>query len=322
MGIIITLIYTHYSRQAHAATVVSRQPCRQRLFLGMSSGTASGPRAPHLPISVAKRLDDAAASAFALLDPSGRGALTRVALLRAMQRLSVQQIHASAPRIEAWVGAMAKPCTWRMMFDAVDENNTGAITQSGLGKFCRDQAEDTLREAARADAEREAAEKHVASAAERIQCVARGRIGRQRAVSIRRRRDSATLIQSQMRRRLSLKKVRNKRRSKRRALQKAMRVEQYRKEMQAKKRSEEERYQSRSRSRRMKHSLSEEQLQKVAEKTRQRAAMHRRRLIAEKKEQSEKKEKERKRRNERLMSIPGFARNSHNLKKQKRLMKY
>ena len=153
-----------------------------------------------------------------------------------------------------------------MMFDAVDENNTGAITQSGLGKFCRDQAEDTLREAARADAEREAAEKHVASAAERIQCVARGRIGRQRAVSIRRRRDSATLIQSQMRKRLSLKKVRNKRRSKRRALQKAMRVEQYRKEMQAKKRSEEERYQSRSRSRRMKHSLSEEQLQKVAEK--------------------------------------------------------
>ena len=52
-----------------------------------------------------------------------------------MQRLSVQQIHASAPRIEAWVGAMAKPCTWRMMFGAVDENNTGAITPKWVGKI-------------------------------------------------------------------------------------------------------------------------------------------------------------------------------------------
>ena len=77
--------------------------------------------------------------------------------------------------------------------DAVDENNTGAITQV-VGKILP--RSPRIRFAGGSSDAREAAEKHVASAAEHL-CVARGRIGRQRAVSIRRI-HSATLIQSQM----------------------------------------------------------------------------------------------------------------------------
>lgn len=286
---------------------------RDRLLNATEDMAADAPQL--LDAGVAKKLDEASRGAFSILDPKGNGFVTKVSLLLSLQRCNLKKIRNAAPRIEAWIWAMAHPRTWKMVFEAVNTSKNGRFTLSELSTFCRHQAEDTLREVGEREAELLAQKGQKERAAIRIQSVARARAGRNRGEEVKQRRDSAILIQSHVRRRSSKLQVVKKRQQKRRAKVKQLRIEKYRKEMQNKQIAEKERYLKQGKSRRK--SLSERELQKVSEKTRQRAAQHFRKLKAEKQREIQEKEKEQKSRVQRLASIPGYTRNRCSSKKSK-----
>ena len=253
----------------------------------------------------AEELAAASKKAFLLLDRKGKGAVSRIDAVLALQNLNEQDFRAKAPKMEAWLEALAQPRTFSNIFDAMNASKSGHLSLHELTTFVQEQADIQQRE--RAAAEQTLLEEKIKeqNAAVKIEAVARGRHDRKQVVHLRERRNSAVVIQTQMRRVKAKKEVQYVRVEKKRQTVKANKRKNYRKEMEDRKLAHHSRYDA---VKRRKGSLSSKQLQQATERTRKRAVAIQRKKKQEVAERVKKEEEARQKKKEQLLSIPGFGR--------------
>ena len=152
-------------------------------------------------------LTSAAKQAFLLLDTKGKGTVTRIDTVLALQKLNAHDLQVKAPKMEAWLSALAQPRTFSNIFDAMNASKSGYLSLDEFSSFVQEQQ--LIQQQEREEAEQRILEEKVKeqNAALKIEALARGRADRTRVVQLRRRRKSAVLIQNQIRVRQSKKKV-------------------------------------------------------------------------------------------------------------------
>ena len=93
-----------------------------------------------------EELAAASRKAFVLLDRQGKGVVSRIDVILSLQQLSEEDFHKRAPKMEAWLDALAQPRTSRNIFDAMNESKSKLLTLEELTSFVQEQADIQQRE--------------------------------------------------------------------------------------------------------------------------------------------------------------------------------
>ena len=256
-------------------------------------------------------LTSAAKQAFLLLDTKGKGTVTRIDTMLALQKLNANDLQVKAPKMEAWLSALAQPRTFSNIFDAMNASKSGYLSLDEFSSFVQEQQ--LIQQQEREEAEKRILEEKVKeqNAALKIEALARGRADRMRVVQIRQRRKSAVLIQNQIRIRQSKKKVKGIRIEKKRQIVKAKKRKKYRNEMEERKKELNSRYQSVEK---RKGTLSSKELQHATEKIRKRALLNQRKKKLKEAARLRKIEEANEKKRAQLLRIPGFGRRTNERK--------
>ena len=256
-------------------------------------------------------LTSAAKQAFLLLDTKGKGTVTRIDTVLALQKLNAHDLQVKAPKMEAWLSALAQPRTFSNIFDAMNASKSGYLSLDEFSSFVQEQQ--LIQQQEREEAEQRILEEKVKeqNAALKIEALARGRADRTRVVQLRRRRKSAVLIQNQIRVRQSKKKVKGVRIEKKRQIVKAKKRKKYRNEMKERKKELNSRYHSVEK---RKGTLSSKELQHATEKIRKRALLNQRKKKLKEAARLRKIEDANAKKKAQLLRIPGFGRRTNERK--------
>lgn len=250
-----------------------------------------------------EELAAAARLAFLLLDRKGTGIVSRTDVVLSLSKLSDVDFRNKAPKMEAWLEALAQPRTFSNIFDAMNTSKSKHLTLEELTFFVQEQADIQKKEREEAEQLLRDEKQQENNAATKISAITRARHDRKRVTSIRQRKNSAIKIQNQFRMRDGKKKLHRKRVEKKRETIKEIKRQKYRKEMTDRKAELDSHYQTKR-----KGTLSPTQLHKATERTRQRALVIRRKQKAAKAEKLRNEIETRKKKEEQLAAIPGVTR--------------
>ena len=250
-----------------------------------------------------EELAAAARLAFLLLDRKGTGIVSRTDVVLSLSKLSDVDFRNKAPKMEAWLEALAQPRTFSNIFDAMNISKSKHLTLEELTFFVQEQADIQKKEREEAEQLLRDEKQQENNAATKISAITRARQDRKRVTSIRQRKNSAIKIQNQFRMRDGKKKLHRKRVEKKRETIKEIKRQKYRKEMIDRKAELDSHYQTKR-----KGTLSPTQLHKATERTRQRALAIRRKQKAAKAEKLRNEIEIRKKKEKQLAAIPGVTR--------------